>query len=734
MSRRKDFIDSFLDGASRLHRAAATETEHQVRDLINRGADPNLRNWRGETPLHRAAIRNPDLDVHRALIDAGADVNARDNTGATALHRAAGQPSPGRADLLIEAGADVNARDKGGSTPLHEAAGKGLDAGAKTLLKHGADPNLPDNTGRTPLHLAYAAERQDMVNRLLEAGANLEARDQEGRVPIQHLPTDDGRGEHEQEQRANDSNEIRTMDNLPHSLRTGPEEYERIQNALNPADPEGRTPLHRAAENESVLGVRKLLQAGADPNTADREGRTPLHLAVQSDSPETVHYLLEAKADPNAADKDGATPLHYAASNRSPDVAQRLLDAGADPNTADREGRTPIDVAPAPDSTPTVTVLRPASAQQQEPVHKEPSGGRRGGKTAEEYTQDFAAKLTQQIEAGTAPWQKSWKRGENRLPENFSTEKQYQGGNTLELMVQRTAHSYNDHRWGTYRQIAAAGGHVRKGEQGTRILAYKPPKRRDTQETTTPGEGAEEKRDERDAEKTRRGTWKHYTVFNVEQAEGLKLPERKGVAIPQWEAQQNVEKVIRASGVTIREVNGDRAYYNMARDHIVLPERAQFKSAEAYYQTALHEVGHSTGHKSRMNRESLQQGTTDGFGSQAYAREELRAEISAMMSSERLGVAYEPQHGAAYVASWVKALKDDPQEIYKAAAEAGRISDYVCAAPERARTAEIEKAKDVPLATGKTKQERSIDAPTAAREPQPATPVAAKAPEIELSR
>ena len=80
------------------------------------------------------------------------------------------------------------------------------------------------------------------------------------------------------------------------------------------------------------------------------------------------------------------------------------------------------------------------------------------------------------------------------------------------------------------------------------------------------------------------------------------------------------------------------------------------------------------------------------------------------MSSERLGVAYEPQHGAAYVASWVKALKDDPQEIYKAAAEAGRISDYVCAAPERARAAEIEKAKDVPLATGKTKEERSIDA------------------------
>ena len=600
-----------------------------------------------------------------------------------------------------------------------------------------------------------------MVNRLVEAGANLEAQDHTGRVPIQHLhgpDQDGGRGEQEQEARANDRSQ---------SFRTDAQESQRVQDAVNPADPEGRTPLHRAAGEGACLGVHRLLQEGADPNTADRDrvtplhlgagrtdgaevverllaagatphardserSQTPLHLAVQSDSPEAVNHLLKANANPNAPDTDGATPLHYAASNRSPDVAQALVGAGADPNARDNAGRTPVDVATARDSTPTVNVLLEARAQRQQQPNDKERRGRRAGKTTDAYHKEFADDIIAQIERGTAPWQKHWQPGENRMPANFSTGARYQGGNALQLMVKRTQRAWNDNRWGTYKQIKEAGGQVRKGERGTTVLVYKPPRRADGTEAT-PGEVAEDKPKNPDAERTTRPMWRRYTVFNVEQAEGLKLSDR-AAARPGWEAQQNVERVIRAVGVRIREVNGDRAYYNMHRDEIVLPERSQFKNAEGYYQTALHEVGHSTGHKSRMNRESLRQGTDAGFGSEAYAREELRAEISAMMSSDRLGVAYEPQHATAYVKGWVAVLKDDPKEIHRAAAEAGRISDYVCEAPERQRDNEIKKAKDTLPEAGAPERGRATPAPEAAREPQPETPVPAKAPEIELSR
>ena len=159
---------------------------------------------------------------------------------------------------------------------------------------------------------------------------------------------------------------------------------------------------------------------------------------------------------------------------------------------------------------------------------------------------------------------------------------------------------------------------------------------------------------------------------------------------------------------------GDRAFYNLNRDEIVLPERVQFPSANHYYQTALHELGHSSGHPERMNRDTLTQGIADGFGSPAYAKEELRAEISAMMTGEHVGVGHDPSRGAAYVEGWVAALEEDPREIRRAAADAQKISDFVLAR-SRDRQAERE-----PAAVAAT---RAPDPQHAARPELPLPPV-----------
>ena len=275
------------------------------------------------------------------------------------------------------------------------------------------------------------------------------------------------------------------------------------------------------------------------------------------------------------------------------------------------------------------------------------------------------------------------------MPKNLSSGKEYRGGNSIYLSVAQSARGYSENRWGTYKQIQAAGGHVRKGEKGTRILSFQDHKQiAVTDKAGKPVHDAEGKKVYR-YERMDHPMVRQYTVFNADQADGLKLPERPSKQ-PEWKAHENAEAVIRASGVRINHVQGDRAFYNLQTDKVTLPERGQFPSATHYYQTALHELGHATGHESRLNRPSLQEGVKAGFGSEAYAKEELRAEISAMMTGQRVGVGHDPSRGAAYVEGWLKALKEDPREIYRASSEAQKMSDHLVA-PMREKAAEQEK-------------------------------------------
>ena len=308
----------------------------------------------------------------------------------------------------------------------------------------------------------------------------------------------------------------------------------------------------------------------------------------------------------------------------------------------------------------------------------------------DEYHRRFAEAIVEQIREGTAPCQKPWGPGERVLPSNVETGRAYMGGNSLHLATVQQQRGYADVRWGTYRQIRNRGGQVRKGEQGTRILSFQDHRRvlvRDGR-----GRPATDDKGERVYRLERLPTpvVRQYTVFNAEQADGL--PSRpEPVAGPLWKAHQQAERVLEDAGVPVRHVPGDRAFYNLNQDEIILPARAQFPSANHYYQTALHELGHSTGHPERMNRATLAEGIRDGFGSVAYAREELRAEISAMMTGERVGVGHDPSRGAAYVRGWIAALEEDPREIRRAAADAQQITDFVLAR-SREREADREPA------------------------------------------
>ena len=295
----------------------------------------------------------------------------------------------------------------------------------------------------------------------------------------------------------------------------------------------------------------------------------------------------------------------------------------------------------------------------------------------ERYHKEFAAQLIEQIKKGTAPWQKPWKPGERIAPRNLAGDRPYSGSNTVRLMAVAADKGYSDSRWATYGQIQAAGGQIRKGEGGTRILSFKSHRRVAVKDEK--GQPVKDKKGEQvyRHEKLARPFTRIYTVFNVEQARGIK-PEPKPAPAKAWEAHKRAEDVIKASGVPVKHVQGDRAYYSLGSDRVVLPEKVQFPSADHYYQTALHELGHASGHPDRLNRDTLQQGLEAGFGSESYAREELRAEISAMMTGDRLGTGHDPSRGSGLRFELGRSVGQEPSgDRQCASAEAQRMSNYL---------------------------------------------------------
>ncbi len=254
------------------------------------------------------------------------------------------------------------------------------------------------------------------------------------------------------------------------------------------------------------------------------------------------------------------------------------------------------------------------------------------------------------LEKGVAPWVRPWRSlGAAGALRNAVSDRAYNGINVLLLALE----PYTDPRYVTFKQARQLGGHVRKGEHGTQIVFWKMLKR------SVEGE----------PDKTF-PMLRLYTVFNVAQCEELELAELSTDPLPEPERDGACERFVTGTGADVRYGRG-QAFYDRIGDFIGLPDRSAFKDAGALYATAFHELTHWTGSTDRLDRTKGKR-----FGDDAYAFEELVAELGSAFLCQRFQVDGTLQH-TAYLANWRKALKGDSRFIFSAASYARKACEWM---------------------------------------------------------
>lgn len=281
--------------------------------------------------------------------------------------------------------------------------------------------------------------------------------------------------------------------------------------------------------------------------------------------------------------------------------------------------------------------------------------------------QQITENILAQLEKGAVPWVRPWKRGVGSedtppigLPTNEVSAKAYTGINILLLWAGQTEGGYGSSRWLTFRQAKERGGHVRKGERGQFVIFTK-------------WHNKVTLEDENGQESTKTvPLLRAYTVFNTEQCEGLKpRPEPKPKPVAEMEA--NAQEIIAATGARVLN-GGDVACYETRSDRIRMPPPEAFPEPLDYTRTLVHELAHWTGHESRLARKFGQR-----FGDDAYAREELVAEMGAAFTCADLGIEPCLRH-ADYLASWLQVLKADSRAILRAASAASKAAAFLLGA------------------------------------------------------
>ncbi|MCS0397893.1 zincin-like metallopeptidase domain-containing protein [Vibrio diabolicus] len=269
--------------------------------------------------------------------------------------------------------------------------------------------------------------------------------------------------------------------------------------------------------------------------------------------------------------------------------------------------------------------------------------------------------LEKGVKSWTKPWNAANTEGRIVLPKRHNGEA-YQGINILSLWASSMDQGFTSPIWMTFRQAKELGGHVIKGEKGS-LVVYA-----NTLQRTEENESGEEV-------ELQIPYMKGYTVFNVEQIEGLAdeyydKPEPAGEAV---ERIAHADKFFDTTRASILH-GGDRAYYAISPDYIKLPHIEAFRDAESYYATLAHEMTHWTRHESRLDRDLGRK----KWGDEGYAQEELVAELGAAFLCADLGLTLEDREDhAAYIGSWLQVLKDDKRAIFRAAAHAQRAVNYL---------------------------------------------------------
>ncbi|HCA5652621.1 zincin-like metallopeptidase domain-containing protein [Klebsiella pneumoniae] len=296
-----------------------------------------------------------------------------------------------------------------------------------------------------------------------------------------------------------------------------------------------------------------------------------------------------------------------------------------------------------------------AAATSVSPLDPSGSSKTKFTRTKTDIYQTVTDSIIAALETGVKPWACPWQRtpGMSGLPSNYATGMGYSGMNIMLLWCSASEQGFNDSRWMTYKQAKAEGGQVRKGEHGTTAIFY-----------------TMLERENNEGETEYIPMLKTFTVFNVEQIDGLTLSDEAVFPAETFEPLPQAEALFRNSGATII-AKGQNAFFAPSTDEIHLPERRLFSDAANFYATGMHELVHWSGAKSRLNREMKGK-----FGSEDYAFEELIAELGSAFLMADLGIVGEVLHES-YIASWLKALRNDKRYIFKAASAASKAHRYL---------------------------------------------------------